>query len=154
MARATIDLSPQPPSRATLLKIIGNTFILSMIAQLAESHVLVEKAGLGVDALQQFIGLVFPGPYEVYSKRMSTGDYWRRREPLFGVQLARKDAGHALDVGERHGVRLNMVQTAVGYLSEVKDGGDVAGMYGAARARAGLKFENGDEGVRLDGGGS
>ena len=120
-----------------------------MIAQLGEANVLAEKSGLGIDALQQFINLIFPGPYEAYSQRMIKGDYWRK-EPLFGVQLARKDAMHAKDLADSKGVRLGRLETAAGYLADIKDGGDVAGMYGVARARAGLEYENGDGGVRLD----
>jgi hypothetical protein len=47
MGRANIDYSGQPAGNATLLKVIGNTFILNMVSQLSEGHVLAEKSGLG-----------------------------------------------------------------------------------------------------------
>lgn len=47
MGRAEIDYSDQPQGKATLLKIIGNTFILNMVETLSEGHVLADKSGLG-----------------------------------------------------------------------------------------------------------
>lgn len=80
MARANIDFSGQPHGKATMLKIIGNTFILNMIEALSEGHVVAEKSGLGVDNLHQFIETMFPGPYAAYSTRMRSGDYHKREK--------------------------------------------------------------------------
>lgn len=146
MGRAVIDYSGSEPSKATLLKVIGNTFILSMIETISEGHVVAEKTGLGVDDLHRFIETMFPGPYAAYSNRMRSGDYYQREEPLFSAKLARKDAGHAMALAERAGVQMKNVQLADGYLKAVQDHmgdkGDIAGIYGAKRAEAGLKFEN------------
>ncbi|KAI9756649.1 MAG: hypothetical protein M4579_003738 [Chaenotheca gracillima] len=146
MGRAVIDYSNQEPGFATLLKVIGNTFILNMVETLSEGHVLAEKSGLGVENLQQFIETMFPGPYTAYSKRMSSGDYYKREEPLFGVDLARKDAKHAMDIAKAAGARLKAVEVADQHLSEVKRAkgskGDIAGIYGAVRQESGLRFEN------------
>lgn len=62
IGRIDIDFSGQPVGKATLLKIIGNTFILSMVETLSAGHVLAEKSGLGTDNLHQFIEVLFPGP--------------------------------------------------------------------------------------------
>ena len=80
MGRANIDLSNQPPGKATLLKLIGDTFILNMVETLSEGHTLAEKSGLGSDTLHQFIETMFPGPYTAYSGRMMSGDYYKRDE--------------------------------------------------------------------------
>lgn len=80
MGRATIEFIDQPPSTATLLKIIGNTFILNMVETLAEGHTLAEKSGLGTDNLHHFIETMFPGPYTAYSNRLIVGDYYKREE--------------------------------------------------------------------------
>ena len=80
MGRANIDFSDQPQGRATLLKIIGNTFILNMVETLSEGHTLAEKSGLGNDNLHQFIETMFPGPYTAYSGRLMSGDYYKRDE--------------------------------------------------------------------------
>jgi 3-hydroxyisobutyrate dehydrogenase-like beta-hydroxyacid dehydrogenase len=46
------------PEKATLLKVIGNSFILSMIETIAEGQVVAEKTGLGVKELHQFIKVI------------------------------------------------------------------------------------------------
>ena len=146
MARAIIDLSDQPHGKASLLKVIGNTFILNMIESLSEGHVLAEKSGLGVDNLQQFVEIMFPGPYTAYSNRLKSGDYYKREQPLFAVDLARKDARHAMDLAKASGARMRDVEVADGHLQDVQEHmgskGDIAGIYGAVRKESGLKFEN------------
>jgi 3-hydroxyisobutyrate dehydrogenase-like beta-hydroxyacid dehydrogenase len=146
MGKANIDFSDQPVSKALLLKIIGNTFILNMIEALSEGHVLAEKCGLGTDNLHQFIETMFPGPYTAYSNRMTTGDYHRREEPLFAVDLARKDARHAMALAKDAGTSLKDVEVADKHLMMVKEHmgerGDIASIYGAVRHEADLKFEN------------
>ncbi|KAI9875757.1 MAG: hypothetical protein M1830_008024 [Pleopsidium flavum] len=146
MGRAIIDFSGQPHGKATLLKIIGNTFILNMIEALSEGHVVAEKSGLGVDNLHQFIETMFPGPYTAYSTRMKTGDYHKREEPLFSVDLARKDARHALALASSAGAKMKNVEVADAHLAEVQkhvgSRGDIAGIYGAVRQESGLNFEN------------
>lgn len=69
MGRADIDYSDQAPGNATLLKVIGNTFIFQMVEALAEGHTLAEQAGLGNDNLHKFVEAMFPGPYVAYSNR-------------------------------------------------------------------------------------
>lgn len=146
MARGEIDMTDEPYQKATLLKVIGNTFVVNMVEQLSEGHVVAEKSGLGTKYMHEFIGNVFPGPYTAYSSRMLSGDYYKRDEPLFGVDLARKDAGHAMNVAKAVGARLHNVETADTHLAEVRkhsaEKGDIAGIYGAVRQEAGLKFEN------------
>ena len=146
MGRENIDYAGQDPSQATLLKVVGNTFILSMIETISEGHVLAEKTGLGVEDLHKFIETMFPGPYVAYSNRLKTGDYYKREEPLFTVDLARKDARHAQSIANVAGVHMKNVELADGYLKGVQEHmgskGDIAGIYGAKRVEAGLKFEN------------
>ncbi|KAL8652848.1 MAG: hypothetical protein Q9210_002453 [Variospora velana] len=105
MGRANIDYSDQPCGRATLLKVIGNTFILNMVETLSEGHTIAEKFGLGNDNLHQVIGTMFPGPHTAYSGRMIGGNYYGRAEPLFRVDLEGKDAKHAIDLVKGSGIR-------------------------------------------------
>jgi len=146
MGRENIDFSGQEPRKATLLKVLGNTFILSMIETLSEGHVAAEKTGLGVQELHKFIEIMFPGPYTAYSNRMMSGDYYQREEPLFAVDLARKDARHAMDLVSTAGGHMKNVELADGYLKIVKENqgekGDIAGIYGAKRLEADLPFGN------------
>lgn len=146
IGRAFVDLGGQPVGKATLLKVIGNTFVLNMVETLSEGHVLAEKSGLGTENLHQFIETMFPGPYTAYSMRMMSGDYHKREEPLFAVDLARKDARHAMALAKAAGTRLKDVEVADAHLEQVKESrgaaGDIAAIYGAVRQEAGLKFEN------------
>ena len=80
MGHADIDYSNQPQGKATNLKIIGNTFILNMIETLSEGHTLAEKSGLGSENLHQFVEIMFPGIYTAYSQRLTSGDYYKRKE--------------------------------------------------------------------------
>lgn len=146
IARGVIDFPDETPSKALQLKIIGNTFILQMVQALSEGHVAAEKIGLGSENLHKFIEQMLPGPYAAYSKRMMSGDYYTRPEPLFAVDLARKDAGHAITLAEAHGAKMRAVELCDSRLKDVKaargEKGDIAGMYGAVRQESGLPFEN------------
>jgi 3-hydroxyisobutyrate dehydrogenase-like beta-hydroxyacid dehydrogenase len=146
MGRADIEYPDQPAGNATLLKVIGNTFILNMVSQLSEGHVLAEKSGLGVENLQAFISTMFPGPYTAYSQRMLDGDYYQRDEPLFHIDLARKDARHARDLADRSGASAKMLGLAQERLDKVKeeigDKGDIPSVYGVVRKESGLEFKN------------
>ena len=83
MGRANIDFSDQKQGKATLLKIIGNTFILNMVETISEGHTMAEQTGLGNKDLHQFVETMFPGPYVAYSNRMMAGDYYKRDEVRF-----------------------------------------------------------------------
>jgi 3-hydroxyisobutyrate dehydrogenase-like beta-hydroxyacid dehydrogenase len=146
LGRANIDLSDEPYGKATLLKVIGNTFILSMVETLSEGHTVAEKTGLGTDNMHKFIETMFPGPYTAYSNRMRSGDYYKREDPLFAVDLARKDARHAIELAKEAGCRMKNVEVADSHLVGVKEEmgarGDIAGIYGAVRKEGGLPFGN------------
>jgi 3-hydroxyisobutyrate dehydrogenase-like beta-hydroxyacid dehydrogenase len=145
IGRANIDLSGGDVGRASLLKVLCNTFILNMVETLGEGLVFAEKTGLGTEALQNFMELMFPGALPKYVVRMVTGDYYKRQEPLFAVDLARKDLRHAMDLANDAGMRLRSVEVTDEYLKELKAHsgvkGDVAAVYGAIREDSGLKFE-------------
>jgi len=146
MGRAEIVLADEPYSKASTLKVIGNAFIFNMVEQLAEGYVVAEKSGLGTQPLLQFVEAIFPGPYVGYSNRMLSGDYHTRQEPLFAVDLAKKDIRHAKNIAGEAGARLKNVETVEAHIDIVKEvcgsSGDLAGIYGAVRKEAGLKFEN------------
>lgn len=146
MSRQDIEMRDEPRSKALTLKLIGNTFILNMVEQLAEGHVLAEKSGLGNDYLHQWIENIFPGPYTAYSNRMLSGDYYQREYPLFAVDLARKDARHAMSLAKAAGTKIPNVELADSHLAQLKEhageNGDFAGIYGVLRVEAGLKYDN------------
>ncbi|CUS06837.1 unnamed protein product, partial [Tuber aestivum] len=152
IGRATIILRDRDPGTATLLKVTGNTFVLAMVEALAEGHVFAEKSGLGPHVLHSFIEAMFPGPVTAYSARMMGGDYMRD-QPLFSVDLARKDANHALNLAEGAGVDLKIVKVVRAHLEELRTEagptGDLPGqltmcprIYGVVRKESGLDFSN------------
>jgi len=66
-------------------------------------------------------------------------------QPLFQVDLALKDVGHALNLAETSGAKMRAVEVAKQHLLEVKEHrgekGDIAGIYGAVRKESGLPYE-------------
>ncbi|KAF4125302.1 Pyrroline-5-carboxylate reductase [Geosmithia morbida] len=146
MGKAEIDLSDQPYGKATTIKVLGNGMILGMVEQVAEAHVAAEKSGIHHDIIHNLIQGLFGGPGGAYSDRMRTGDYYTRDEPLFGVDLARKDARHAKSIAAAAGTTLPICEIADGHLAKVKEycgsKGDIAGIYGIVRMEAGLPFKN------------
>ncbi|KAL4968609.1 uncharacterized protein BDV14DRAFT_187709 [Aspergillus stella-maris] len=148
-SKAVLDLGPEAEKdvgRASLMKVLGNTFILNTVETLAEGLVAAEKSGLGVATYLQWVNSMFPGPFAKYAERMSSGDYFKREEPLFAVDLARKDLRHAANLAESSGMSLPSVKVTDDFLKVVKEEkgvkGDIAGVYGAIRKGAGLPFDN------------
>lgn len=144
MGREIIEYKDQPYGQATLMKVIGNTFVLNMVEMLSEGHTMAEKTGLGSENLHHFITTMFPGPYAAYSTRMMKQDYIRD-EPLFHVDLALKDAKHALNLAQASGTKVKAVEVAESHLRDVQsvqgEKGDLAGIYGVVRKESGLNFE-------------
>ena len=148
MARQSIPFADQVPAQALRLKLVGNAFVLNLVSALAETHVAAEKTGIPPAVMHAWFAAMYPGLVEKYSARMVEGDYWKREEPLMGVDWARKDARHARELAERSGARLKGVQVADDYMKGVQEvmgsKGDLAGLFGAVRMQAGLEFENDD----------
>ena len=151
VAKKTIDLSSGTGEdidvgRASTLKVLGNTFILNTVGVLAESLVAAEASGLGVGPLKEWLGLFAPGPFANYAERMTSGDYYTREEPLFAVDLARKDLRHAYGIAEEGGMKMRNVEVTDSLLRDVKEErgekGDIAAVYGAVRKGAGMEFGN------------
>ncbi|KAJ5319938.1 hypothetical protein PENANT_c040G04620 [Penicillium antarcticum] len=151
VAKQSIDLSGGTGAdidvgKAATMKVIGNTFILNTVGVLAESLVAAETSGLGVAPLMEWIDLFAPGAFAKYAERMVGGDYYQREEPLFAVDLARKDLRHAYSIAESGGQRMRNVEVTDSLLEGLKgergESGDIAAVYGVVRQRAGLEFEN------------
>jgi 3-hydroxyisobutyrate dehydrogenase-like beta-hydroxyacid dehydrogenase len=151
VAKQTIDLAGGSGEdidvgRAGVLKVLGNSFILNTVGVLAEALVGAEVSGLGVGHLKEFLEIFAPGAFVNYAERMTGGDYWKREEPLFAVDLARKDLRHVQGIAGEGGLRMRNVEVMDGLLQVVKEekgeSGDIAGVYGAVRKGAGLEYEN------------
>lgn len=159
LARAAIAFPDRPCGTGLRMKIIANTFTLNAACQLAEALTLAEKAGVGAAAAGEFVELCLVGgppgtnPFHVYAGRMLRGDYWREGEerPAGGVALGVKDLGLAVRLAEETGATIRNPLVALGWCRDVLEGegrgrgevrGDISGIYGAVREKAGLSFEN------------
>ncbi|KAH8887223.1 NAD(P)-binding protein [Thozetella sp. PMI_491] len=144
--RDVIDMSGEKYGTSTLLKLMGSSFIGNMVEQVAESLVLAEKTGLGTSYLHQWISLIFGHPYSGYSERMVSGNYYQYDYPPVPVDVARKDLAHILALSKASGAEMPNIGIVAGHIDEVKrlagEKGDLAGIYGILRVRAGLDFEN------------
>lgn len=152
MGKGTVEFKDEPPQKAPTLKLIGNTMVLQMVESLSEGHTLAEKTGLGVEYLHSWIEQMFPGPFTAYSNRLKSGDYYTRQEPLFAIDLGRKDCRHALDLAKSSGTQMRGLDVISDHLDQASQytgpSGDMPGIYGAVRLESGLPYENqkGDEG--------
>ncbi|KAL2048675.1 hypothetical protein N7G274_000587 [Stereocaulon virgatum] len=146
ICKGIVDFSGEEPSKADLLKVVGNVFVINMIESLAEGHVLAEKTGLGVGKLQELLAAMFPGPYMIFSMKMSTGDYYGK-EPLVSLDLIQHLADMTIDMAKESGTSLKTYETAVEHMKTVKSHagpqGDITGLYGVVRMESGLQYENG-----------
>lgn len=154
LARAAIAFPDRPCGTGLRMKIIANTFTLNTAVQLAEAFTLGEKAGVDPAQVGQFVQLCLVGgpaatnPFHVYAGRMLRGDYWRAERPAGGVALGVKDLGLAVRLAEETGTTVGNPLGALGWCRDVLEGegagrgevkGDIAGIYGAVRERAGLR---------------
>ena len=83
-----MDLGNQEPGEASLLKFIGNVYIVNLIETVAEMQVLAEKTGLKIETLDYCISTVFGGPYHIYAKRMSSGEYYKKQVSCLWLSTA------------------------------------------------------------------
>ncbi|KAL8653617.1 MAG: hypothetical protein Q9210_001995 [Variospora velana] len=146
IGRGVIDFSNEAHGKASLLKVIGNVFIVNMIETVAEGLVLAEKSNLGMENLHKFIQAIFPGPFALYSQRMISGDYYNREEPVVSIDMARHLAGEVLALAAASGTKLNAYENGYKHMEMVRSHagakGDISGIYGAVRQESGLAYEN------------
>jgi 3-hydroxyisobutyrate dehydrogenase-like beta-hydroxyacid dehydrogenase len=71
-----VDLSGEEPSKASLLKLMGNVLIMQSMEAVAEVNVFAEKCGLGTQNMNKLMCQLFPlPPHAIYNQRMLSGDY-------------------------------------------------------------------------------
>jgi 3-hydroxyisobutyrate dehydrogenase-like beta-hydroxyacid dehydrogenase len=79
MGRETIEYADAEPGKASVMKLMGNTFVVNMVEGLAQGLTMAEKSGLGTENVLKFVGLFFPdSPYLPYAKRMLEGAYFKQ----------------------------------------------------------------------------
>ncbi|KAK4502016.1 hypothetical protein PRZ48_007827 [Zasmidium cellare] len=143
IGRRAIEFRDEPVGKAQILKLIANMFILSVNEIVAEGMTFAEKASVDPNKLLELLSVLFGGPYTVYGARMVGGDYHKKEVP---VEIALKDARHALHIAEDVGCAIPSLDAAAKNLEAVKDQrgptADSSSVYGLSRTRNGLSLEN------------
>jgi len=79
------------PHLASVLKLVGNFFVISAIETLSEAFTLAEKSGLKVDTVLEVIKALLPVPlFQGYGTRMARNEF---TPPGFVLRLGLKDVG-------------------------------------------------------------
>src|SRR5581483_1598457 len=79
------------PHLASVLKLVGNFFVISAIETLSEAFTLAEKSGLKVDTVLEVINALLPVPlFQGYGTRMARSEFL---PPGFVLRLGLKDVG-------------------------------------------------------------
>ncbi|KAJ5293176.1 uncharacterized protein N7443_009129 [Penicillium atrosanguineum] len=115
-ARSSPRVHQDVTTKASQLKELGKTFVLSMVRTVVQRLVIADKCGLETDALHDFFDAIFPGPYVANSNR----NYHERAESLFTVILL-KHARRALYMISKSGAAMKSVELADAYMALVKE---------------------------------
>ena len=128
----TVDLADEPGA-STRMKLVLNTWLVSLVEGLAESVALAE--GLGVDPAG-FLEVIDGGPIgPPYAKMKGTMMIERSYEPSFSLALAAKDARLALDAAAASGLELPALRAIRAQLEKaVEQGHGDADMAAAVEA--------------------
>lgn len=128
----------------------SNFVTAAMMEVVAEAHVLAEKTGLGIEAMESLFEQQY-GPLALSMfKRMATGAYMppKGERPWSDLNLAIKDVGHGIDCGREAGARLPVGELVLDHLHQAKQFSaaeskelDSSSLYGVLRREAGLTFE-------------
>jgi 3-hydroxyisobutyrate dehydrogenase len=105
-----------PTGRGALLKLINNFMAGVQAASLAEALALIERSGLDRTKALEVLTTGAPGSplVKTVSGRMATRDY----TPHFVMRLMAKDLTYALGEGQRHGLSLSTVASALEVLKQ------------------------------------
>lgn len=124
-----------PAGAGTRLKLVLNSWVLGTTALTAETIALADALGVGGD---RFLGLIAgtftDSPYgQVKGRKMVAGDW----EPLFRLELGRKDATLALEAAREAGLELSVAEAVLAAFSRALErgygDGDIAAVIEATR---------------------
>jgi 3-hydroxyisobutyrate dehydrogenase len=120
MSRAIVHVGPS--GSGAVLKLINNFLCGVQAAALGEALALIEKSGLDRDKALDVLTNGAPGNplMKTLLSRINAGDY----TPNFRLSLMAKDLAYSLKEGERHGLSLAMVATALKAFKQAKRAGN------------------------------
>ena len=110
-----------PSGSGALLKLINNALCAVQAASVAEALTLIERSGLERDKVVEFLINAAPGSpvFKTVVPRMVSGDF----TPNFKLALMVKDLVYSLKEGERHGVKLTAVESALNAFKQAVSAG-------------------------------
>ncbi len=105
-----------PAGAGSALKVVANSWIVTIVEGVAETIALAEGAGVDPhDFLEAVAGGPLDAPYmQMKAKAMLERDF----EPSFRLELAAKDAGLAAELAEQHDLDLPLIVTISERLAE------------------------------------
>ncbi|MFD4945575.1 NAD(P)-dependent oxidoreductase [Streptomyces sp. NPDC058409] len=126
----------ETPGAASRLKLVVNTWVITMVNNIAECLNLAE--GLGIDP-QTFLGVMKGGPLDsAYLQGKSAAVLSGDLTPSFALSTALKDTRLILDAAEKSGVRLDLVAASADRFARAEAAGhggeDMIATYYAGRA--------------------
>jgi 3-hydroxyisobutyrate dehydrogenase len=115
----TIQLGPA--GEGTRLKLVINSWLVSMVEALAETIAFSEA--IGIDP-ERFLETIDGGPLgPAYAQLKGKMMIARKFDPSFSLALARKDAGLVLEAAERHGFDAALVEVVARMMDAAIDSG-------------------------------
>jgi 3-hydroxyisobutyrate dehydrogenase len=119
MSRNVIHFGPT--GSGALLKLINNFLCAVQAASVAEALTLIERSSLDRDKVVEFLINAAPGSpvFKTVVPRMVSGDF----TPNFKLDLMVKDLVYSLKEGERHGVKLTSVESALNAFKQAASAG-------------------------------
>lgn len=120
MSRAIVHVGPS--GSGALLKLINNFLCGVQTVALGEALALIEKGGLDRDKALEVLTSGAPGSplMKTLLSRINVADYM----PNFRLSLMAKDLAYSLKEGERHGLPLEMVATALKAFKQAERAGN------------------------------
>jgi 3-hydroxyisobutyrate dehydrogenase len=115
----------------TRLKLVVNSWLVSMVGALAETIAFSEAIGIDPSRFLETIegGPTGPAYAQLKGKMMIAREF----DPAFSLALARKDAALVLEAAERHGFDAALVEVVLGKMDEAIEAGhgddDMAATY-------------------------
>lgn len=145
IGKKVINLSNEEPSKASLLKIIGNVLIISTMETVGEVKVFGEKAGVGSQYIRDMIEAYMKIAPIMYAETMTSGGYFNK-EPMVEVAKARDLGSRVLNLADSLNVSLDSYRAGINHMEVAEYHGgskcDVTSIYGAIRVESGLPFRN------------
>jgi 3-hydroxyisobutyrate dehydrogenase-like beta-hydroxyacid dehydrogenase len=113
MGQGVITVGAEP-HLASVLKLVGNFFVISAIETLGEAFTLAEKSGLKVETVLEVIKALLPVPlFQGYGIRMARSEF---TPPGFGLRLGLKDVSLMRTLADQVHAPLPLADLAHGHL--------------------------------------